>query len=96
MPRSDRPDLESIHFRGLRRVRETHQSSHPVAKVVRFTHPTKNPNDRIRLLGVDGPAWIALIWATWFGVLYGIMVVQQKAPGLLRNLKSLGHFLGIS
>jgi hypothetical protein len=96
MLHSERPDLENGCSRGLRRVRETHQSSHAVAKLVRFTHPTKNPNHRARVLGVDGAGWVALIWAIWFGVLYGIMVVQQRAPGLLRNLKSLAHSLGIS
>ncbi len=46
---------------------------------------------------VDGPpqridwrGWLALAWVAWFGWLYGRMVLEQRAPGLLAALRSLG------
>jgi hypothetical protein len=41
----------------------------------------------------DLPAWAALAWAVAFGVLYGLMVVQQKMPGCYRSLGRLGRYL---
>ena len=31
-------------------------------------------------------AWLALAWALWFGLLYGRMVLDERAPGVLRAI----------
>ena len=44
----------------------------------------------------DGPApiidwrgWIALAWASWFGLLYAAMILRERAPGLRDAARSL-------
>jgi hypothetical protein len=32
---------------------------------------------------IDWRTWLALAWALWFGVLYGRMVITERAPGVL-------------
>jgi len=29
---------------------------------------------------VDWRAWLALAWAAWFGLLYGAMLLERRAP----------------
>lgn len=36
----------------------------------------------------DWRSILALAWALFFGVLYVLMVVQERAPGVLRSLKA--------
>jgi hypothetical protein len=35
----------------------------------------------------DWRTWLALAWAVWFGVLYGRMVLDERAPGVLRAIE---------
>jgi hypothetical protein len=35
----------------------------------------------------DWRAWLALAWAAWFGVLYARMVLDERAPGVLRKIE---------
>ena len=32
---------------------------------------------------VDWRAWLALAWAAWFGLLYGAMLLESRAPRAL-------------
>jgi hypothetical protein len=36
---------------------------------------------------VDWRAWLALIWAGWFGLLYARMVLQERAPRALHAIE---------
>lgn len=38
---------------------------------------------------IDWRAWLALAWAAWFGLLYARMVLEERAPGILRAIESL-------
>ena len=35
----------------------------------------------------DWQTWLALAWATWFGLLYGRMVLAERAPRVLRTIE---------
>ncbi|WP_435010668.1 hypothetical protein P12x_001947 [Tundrisphaera lichenicola] len=39
-------------------------------------------------LRIDWRAWLALAWAAWFGCLYARMVLEERAPGILRAIES--------
>ena len=36
---------------------------------------------------IDWRGWLALAWAAWFGVLYTRMVLDERAPGVLRAVE---------
>ena len=38
---------------------------------------------------IDWPAWFALAWAGVFGLLYGRMVLEERAPKVLRAVERL-------
>ena len=38
--------------------------------------------------GFDWRSWLSLAWMTGFGLLYALMIVREKAPGLLARLLS--------
>lgn len=40
---------------------------------------------------LDGRAWLALAWATWFAMLYVRTVLECRAPELLDALR---HWVG--
>jgi hypothetical protein len=39
---------------------------------------------------VDWRSWLSLAWMTVFGVLYLLMILREKAPGLLARLSAIG------
>ncbi len=39
---------------------------------------------------IDWRGWLALAWLAWFGWLYARMVLEQRAPGLLDLIQSMG------
>jgi len=46
-----------------------------------MTDPDRSPRPPI-----DWRAWLALAWAVWFGWLYLLMVIHERAPGVARAL----------
>jgi hypothetical protein len=38
-------------------------------------------------LRIDWRGWLALAWAVWFGVLYARMVLEERAPRVLRAIE---------
>ncbi len=38
---------------------------------------------------IDWRGWLALAWAAWFGCLYVHMVLEERAPGVLRAIGGL-------
>jgi hypothetical protein len=36
---------------------------------------------------LDWRAWLALTWAVWFGALYTRMVLEERAPRVLRVIE---------
>ncbi len=36
---------------------------------------------------IDWRSWLALAWAAWFGVLYARMVLEERAPRVLRAIE---------
>ena len=40
--------------------------------------------------GVDWKSWLSFAWMAAFGVLYLLMIVREKAPGLLSRLSRGG------
>jgi hypothetical protein len=36
---------------------------------------------------IDWRSWLALAWVAWFGVLYTRMVLDERAPGVLRAIE---------
>ena len=41
-------------------------------------------NDRLPPSGPDWRGWIALAWASLWGIAYALMVIQARAPQFLR------------
>jgi hypothetical protein len=39
---------------------------------------------------IDWRAWLALIWMLGFGALYALMILREKAPGLLARFSAVG------
>jgi len=35
-------------------------------------------------------SWLSLAWMTFFGVLYLLMILREKAPGLLAKISAIG------
>jgi hypothetical protein len=35
---------------------------------------------------IDWRGWVALAWAAWFGLLYGRMVLEERAPTVLATI----------
>jgi hypothetical protein len=35
---------------------------------------------------IDWPGWIALAWMVGFGTAYALMILREKAPGLLARI----------
>lgn len=35
---------------------------------------------------VDWRGWLSLVWMVGFGLLYALMILREKAPGLLARL----------
>ena len=46
------------------------------------------PRSVERTKGADWRSWLSLAWMVVFGVLYALMIVREKAPGLLSRLLS--------
>jgi hypothetical protein len=44
-------------------------------------------SDRSARRTIDWPGWLALAWAAWFGVLYARMVLEERAPRVLRAIE---------
>ena len=44
--------------------------------------PRSDPDRR----PIDWRAWLALAWAAWFGLLYGAMLLDRRAPRVLAML----------
>lgn len=38
---------------------------------------------------IDWRGWLALAWAAWFGLLYGAMLLERRAPRLLASLRAV-------
>lgn len=36
--------------------------------------------------GIDWRGWLMVGWAAWFGTLYALMMLRERAPGLLGRL----------
>ncbi len=49
---------------------------------------------RSDLRRIDWRGWLALGWAAWFGLLYGEMLLERRAPGVLAALRSMGELKG--
>jgi hypothetical protein len=56
--------------------------------VARGPHPAP-PSIAHRVRPIDWRGWIALTWASWFGLLYARMILAARAPGLLAALRRL-------
>jgi len=39
---------------------------------------------------IDWRGWLALAWAAWFGVLYGEMLLDRRAPAVLASIRAAG------
>ena len=44
------------------------------------------PRLKLPQFHIDWRGWLALAWALWFGWLYTLMVVHERAPALARAL----------
>ena len=49
--------------------------------------PSRTPDTNRTTRRFDWPTWLALAWALWFGVLYARMVLDERAPGVLRAIE---------
>ncbi len=47
-----------------------------------FDGPEKRP--------IDWRGWLALAWMIGFGCLYAVMILREKAPGLLARISAGG------
>jgi hypothetical protein len=39
---------------------------------------------------IDWRGWLALAWMVGFGALYALMILREKAPGLLARISGTG------
>jgi hypothetical protein len=46
---------------------------------------------RATLRSIDWRAWLTLAWVAWFGLLYGKMVIEQRAQRFRELLPTAGH-----